>query len=210
MRHFRVVWLMYGKAVGRITKRRALPVRPGPSESLGVFEGAQDENRVGGAVMAAVLAALTASTADASYCGAARYLPVQARVLLPSACCPQQCYTVMKTLPGGRLREAASHLLQDLLRAGLRAEDDHLHEVRPGDLLPRMHLHGLQAGLGNADQGDHYTVCKPVWETRDEADLLHGLQAGVGDLPRTCTYTVCKPVWETRDKQICYTVCKPV
>ena len=39
-----------------------------------------------------------------------------------------------------------------------------------------------------------YTVCKPVWETRDQ---------------EIC-YTVCKPVYETCEREVCYTVCKPV
>ena len=57
-----------------------------------------------------------------------------------------------------------------------------------------VHLHGLQAGVGNAD----------------EERLLHGLQAGLRDRTKNICYTVCKPVYETQTKQICYTVCKPV
>src|SRR5512135_2424625 len=47
-------------------------------------------------VIAAVLALVMADMADASYCGAARYLRCRPVCHAESGCCPQQCYTVMK------------------------------------------------------------------------------------------------------------------
>ena len=84
-------------------------------------------------------------------------------------------------LPGSRLRAAAVYLLQDLLRAGLRAEDDQLREVRPGDVLSRSAVHGLQAVWETRVRTCNYTTCNPVWET----------------CTKNYCYTVCKPVYET-------------
>ena len=73
-----------------------------------------------------------------------------------------------------------------------------------------MHLHGLQARLGElrADRQLHRLQTRLGNAT--ETDLLHGLQAGLGTRTKNICYTVCKPVCETRTKDICYTVCKPV
>ena len=72
-----------------------------------------------------------------------------------------------------------------------------------------MHLHGVQAGLRNEDQEIHYTVCKPVYETKTREICYTVLQAGLRDRA-SARYTVCKPVYETKTHEICYTVCKPV
>ena len=146
---------------------------------------------LGVTLISAVLALVTANTADASYCGAARYGRCSA-VCCVEACCPQQTCTVMKTLPRDRLRAAADDLLQDGLRAGVRAKT-----VSCVKYVPETRYREC-----------HYTVCKPVWETRTK-EVCYTVCKPVQET-RTCTYTVCKPVWETCTKQIPYTVCKPV
>ena len=52
-----------------------------------------------------------------------------------------------------------------------------------------------------------YTVCKPVWETKQRTYTVCTNLFGKPSSVNVC-YTVCKPVWET--KQRTYTVCKPV
>ncbi len=57
---------------------------------------ARDENCVGCALIAVLLTVFAANTADASYCGAARYHRCK-RTAAGLCKLQQQCYTVMKT-----------------------------------------------------------------------------------------------------------------
>ena len=72
-------------------------------------------------IVAVLLAAVTVNTGYASCCGAASYKHLGCCDPASYGAAKQQCYTVMKTCREGRVREADIHLLQDLLRDGLRA-----------------------------------------------------------------------------------------
>jgi len=48
-------------------------------------------------LIAVLLTVFTVNTADACYCGAARYLRCKPNCCVDYASCKQQCYTVMKT-----------------------------------------------------------------------------------------------------------------
>ena len=48
-----------------------------------------------------------------------------------------------ENLQGSGLREAAVHLLQNMLQTRLGNQDDQLRQIRPRNVLPGMSLHGL-------------------------------------------------------------------
>ncbi len=150
-------------------------------------------------LVAVVVLAIAASTANACYCGAARY-----RCCQRACCCPADepvpaaVLHGHEDLQGGRVRATAVHLLQDVLRAGVRAEDDQLREVRPRDMLPGVLLHGLQARVGDLRQGDSATRCasrcgRPAPR---RSPTRSASRCGRPARKEIC-YTVCKPVWET-------------
>ena len=52
-----------------------------------------------------------------------------------------------ENVQGSGLREAAVHLLQNMLQASLGNQDHQLRQIRTRNVLPGMSLHGLQARL---------------------------------------------------------------
>ena len=51
----------------------------------------------GASLIAVLLTVVAANSADASYCGAARFCRVKPACCAKYTCCKQQCHTVMKT-----------------------------------------------------------------------------------------------------------------
>ena len=84
-------------------------------------------------LIAVMLLALVASTANAAYWGIGRRCCCEC---CPTVCCEQQCCTVMKTCREVVFEKRRVHLHQDLLGAGVRSANHQLHEVRARNLLP--------------------------------------------------------------------------
>ena len=88
-------------------------------------------------LIAVVLLAVAASSASACYCCAAG-AAVAASLLHVSRLCvlPAAMLHGHEDLQASRVREAGIYLPQDVLGAGVRAEDNHLHPLRSRNLLP--------------------------------------------------------------------------
>ena len=184
---------------------------------------------LGVTLMAVVLAALAAQSAQAGYCGAASFKLCSAMLRRGelhrrTAALPHR----HEDLQGGRLRKAELHLLQDGLRAGHAKHKTidcvkYVAETRYRD----VRVHGLQAGLGNQDPRPAATRSASRC-TRPAPRTSATPSASRSRRPRRTNicYTVCKPVYETKTQKsatrsasrstkprpanICYTVCKPV
>ena len=88
---------------------------------------------------------------------------------------------------------------------------DQLRQVRSRDLLPRVQVHGVQAGVGNLrPNGATTRSASRSGKPRPKRSATRSASRSRKPRPREICYTVCKPVWETKTKEICYTVCKPV
>ena len=103
-------------------------------------------------LVAMVLWVIAANTAEASFCGAARYRCSKRAVCCPAeyAECKQQCYTVMKTV-----KEVVYEKRQYTCYKTVYERVCEQKTVNVVKYVPETRYKECV-----------YTVCKPVWETR--------------------------------------------
>ncbi|MHC4403719.1 MAG: hypothetical protein ACYTG0_29020, partial [Planctomycetota bacterium] len=101
-------------------------------------------------VVAVMLAALSADTADASYCGVAKFRRCKPVCCVDHTCCKWQCHTVMKTC-----RQVVYEPKQFTCYKTCYQPVCVPKTITCTKYVPETHYRECK-----------FTVCKPVWETK--------------------------------------------
>ena len=161
-------------------------------------------------LLAVALAVASAQNGRRRLCAGQRASAARSDLLLPiNYCgCQQQCYTVMKTCKEVVYEKQNYTCYKTVYENGLRAADDRLREVRRGNRLSQLRVHGLQAGLGN--QSPAFATTRSASRSgkpRPAKSATPSASRSGKPRPANICYTVCKPV--LRNPECHYTVCKP-